>query len=153
MGSFPDTLNDVVLEAVIFFDCRNEKKEEGGFLLSRWRHMKPRRWDKRTQLTLETSAFQQFAIFRLRGPGCCSQFFAAKLFGWDVRSVYPFLMTSAHRCFFLLFTVCWRNDRHMLKPYICAVAGGSSWRDACEQTHEAVAAGTKNCCSTYAGMN
>ena len=30
-----DTLNDVVLEAVICFDCRNEKKEEGGFLLSR----------------------------------------------------------------------------------------------------------------------
>ena len=35
MGSFPDTLNGVVLEAVMFFDCRNEKKEEGGFLLSR----------------------------------------------------------------------------------------------------------------------
>ena len=30
-----DTLKDVVLEAVIFFDCRNEKKEEDGFLLNR----------------------------------------------------------------------------------------------------------------------
>ena len=30
-----DTLTYVVLEAVIFFDCRNEKKEEDGFLLSR----------------------------------------------------------------------------------------------------------------------
>ena len=49
---------------------------------------------KRTQLTLETFAFQQFAIFRLRGPGCCSEFFAAKLFCWDVVSVYPVLIES-----------------------------------------------------------
>ena len=29
------TLKDVVFEAVICFDCRNERKEEGGFLLNR----------------------------------------------------------------------------------------------------------------------
>ena len=29
------TLKDVVFEAVICFDCRKERKEEGGFLLNR----------------------------------------------------------------------------------------------------------------------
>ena len=33
-------------------------------------------------------------ICYFRGPGCCSQFFAVKLFGWDVGSVYPVLIES-----------------------------------------------------------